>query len=146
MELKQGVPINIQSFLPHREPMLMADYILELTPEQVTTSFDIKPDNVFVHNGIFTEVGLIEHSAQTCSSILGQSFYKGPHEETKLIGFITNIKKIEVFNLPETGKTIISKASLLSKYDKICNIFCETFCDDELLIRTEISLFIQEIE
>ncbi|WP_312074732.1 ABC transporter permease [Chryseobacterium sp.] len=146
MEEKQGDLIDISNFLPHRTPMLMADYILELTPEKVTTSFEIKPGNIFVHNGFLTEVGLIEHSAQTSSSILGQSFFKGSDVEANVIGFITNIKKIEVLKLPKTGDKIISKASLISHYDKICNIFCETFLGDELLIRTEISLFIQEIE
>lgn len=146
MELKEDNLINIHHFLPHRAPMLMADYILELTPEKVVTSFEIKSDNIFVHNNRFAEVGLIEHSAQTCSSILGQSFFKGSDVETKVIGFITNIKKIEIFSLPTVGDTIISKASLISQYENICQIFCETFCNDELLIRTEISLFIQELK
>ena len=46
MELKEENLINIHNFLPHREPMLMVDYILELTPEKVVTSFDIKADNI----------------------------------------------------------------------------------------------------
>ena len=144
MELKEDNLINIHHFLPHREPMLMADYILELTPEKVVTSFEITSDNIFVHNNHFVEAGLIEHSAQTCSSITGQSFFKG--RETKVIGFITNIKKIEIFGLPKVGDKIISKASLISQYENICQIFCETFLGDELLIRTEISLFIQELK
>lgn len=145
MELKQDNLIDISNFLPHRTPMLMADYILELTPENVITSFEIKPNNIFVHNGFFSEVGLIEHSAQTSSSILGQSFFENPESNTKVIGFITNIKKIEVFALPKEGDKIFSKASLISKYENICQIFCETFLGEELLIRTEISLFIQEV-
>lgn len=146
MELKKENLINIHHFLPHREPMLMADYILELTPEKVVTSFEITSGNIFVHNNHFVETGLIEHSAQTCSSILGQSFFKGPDDGTKVIGFITNIKKIEIFALPKVGDKIISKASLISQYENICQIFCETFLGDELLIRTEISLFIQELK
>ncbi|MCY0969867.1 ABC transporter permease [Chryseobacterium wangxinyae] len=146
MELKEENLINIHHFLPHREPMLMADYILELTPEKVITSFKIKSDNIFVHNNHFAEAGLIEHSAQTSSSILGQSFFANPESNTKVIGFITNIKKIEIFALPKVGDTIISKASLISQYENICQIFCETFLGDELLIRTEISLFIQELK
>lgn len=145
MELKQENLINIHNFLPHRKPMLMVDYILELTPEKVVTSFKITPDNIFVHNNHFIEAGLIEHSAQTSSSILGQSFFENPESNTKVIGFITNIKKIEVFASPKAGDKIISKASLVSKYENICQIFCETFLDEKLLIRTEISLFIQEI-
>lgn len=146
MDLKEENIINIHHFLPHREPMLMADYILELTPENVITSFEITSDNIFVHNNEFLEAGLIEHSAQTCSSILGQSFFQNPEVETKVIGFITNIKKIEIFALPKVGDRIISKASLISKYENICNIFCETFLDEQMLIRTEISLFIQELK
>lgn len=145
MELKEENLINIHNFLPHRKPMLMVDYILELTPEKVVTSFKITPDNIFVHNNHFIEAGLIEHSAQTSSSILGQSFFENPESNTKVIGFITNIKKIEVFASPKAGDKIISKASLVSKYENICQIFCETFLDEKLLIRTEISLFIQEI-
>jgi len=146
MELKEKNLINIHHFLPHRQPMLMADYILELTPERVVTSFEIKSDNIFVHDDHFVEAGLIEHSAQTSSSILGQSFFANPESNTKVIGFITNIKKIEIFGLPKVGDKIISKASLISQYENICQIFCETFLGDKLLIRTEISLFIQELK
>nr|WP_314492799.1 ABC transporter permease [uncultured Chryseobacterium sp.] len=146
MELEEENIINIHHFLPHREPMLMADYILELNQENVVTSFEITSDNIFVHKNQFLESGLIEHSAQTCSSILGQSFFKGSDVDTKVIGFITNIKKIEIFALPKVGDKIISKASLISQYENICQIFCETFLDEKLLIRTEISLFIQELK
>lgn len=146
MELKEENLINIHHFLPHREPMLMVDFILELTPEKVVTSFEIKPDNIFVHNNRFAESGLIEHSAQTCSSILGQSFFRNPDHDTKVIGFITNIKKIEILDLPESGEKIISKASLISQYENICNISCETFFGEKLLMRSEINLFIQEVE
>ncbi|MDC8105692.1 ABC transporter permease [Chryseobacterium sp. PTM-20240506] len=145
MKIKEDNIINIHNFLPHREPMLMVDYILELTEENVITSFLITADNIFVHNNELVEAGLIENSAQTCSSIVGQSFFEGPEIETKVIGFITNIKKIEVFSLPKVGDTIISKASLISKYENICNIFCETFNNNELLIRAEINLFIQKL-
>lgn len=146
MEIREDHLINIHNYLPHREPMLMVDYILELTKENVITSFIITEDNIFVHNNELIEAGLIENLAQTCSSILGQSFFENPEADTKVIGFITNIKKISIFSLPKTGDKIISKASLISQYENICNIFCETFNNDELLIRAEINLFIQEIK
>ncbi|BAP33681.1 flexirubin-type pigment biosynthesis acyl-carrier protein [Chryseobacterium sp. StRB126] len=146
METREENIINIHNFLPHREPMLMADYILELTKEKVVTSFEIKEDNIFVHNNELAEAGLIENLAQTCSSILGQSFFENPEADTKVIGFITNIKKIEIFGLPKVKDKIISKASLISQFENICHIFCETFNNDELLIRAEINLFIQEVK
>lgn len=146
MKIKEENIINIHHFLPHREPMLMVDYILELTEANVITSFQITADNIFVHNNEFVEAGLIENSAQTCSSIVGQSFFEGSDVETKVIGFITNIKKIEIFSLPKVGDTIISKASFISQYENICNISCETYNNDELLISAEINLFIQKVQ
>ncbi|SDE81943.1 ABC transporter permease [Epilithonimonas hungarica] len=146
MELKDESLINIHDFLPHREPMLMTDYILELTEDKVITSFKITQDNIFVSDNKFIEAGLIENLAQTCSSILGQSFFQNPNVETKVIGFITNIKKIEIFTLPKVDDIIISKASLISQFENICNIFCETFLNDQILIRAEINLFIQEVK
>ena len=146
MKLKDDNIINIHNFLPHRQPMLMTDYILELTPETVITSFEIKADNIFVFNQELVEAGLIENVAQTCSSIFGQSFFQNPDVETKVIGFITNIKKIEIFALPKVGDNIISKAFMISQYENICNIFCETFINDKLLIRAEVNLFIQELK
>ncbi len=146
MELKDDTLINIHNFLPHRTPMLMTDYILELTEDKVITSFEIEEDNIFVFNNQFVEAGLVENLAQTCSSILGQSFFQNPDVETKVVGFITNIKKIEIFALPKVGDKIISRASLISQFENICQIFCETFLDDKLLIRGEINLFIQEVK
>lgn len=146
MKIKEENIINIHNFLPHRDPMLMTDYILELTKEKVITSFEIKEGNIFVSNNTLLEAGLIENLAQTCSSILGQSFFENPDANTKVIGFITNIKKIEVFAFPKIGDKIISRASLISQFENICHIFCETFNNEELLIRGEIYLFIQEVK
>ncbi|WP_419869597.1 ABC transporter permease [Chryseobacterium sp. CT-SW4] len=146
MEAKGVQKINIHNFLPHRKPMLMVDYILELTQEKVITSFEIKTDNIFAHDGRLTEAGLIENLAQTCSSIFGQSFFENTEADTKVIGFITNIKKIEIFALPEIGKNIISKAVLISQYENICNISCESFYNENLLVRADINLFIQEVQ
>ena len=89
--------IDIKNFLPHRAPMLMVDHIYELSEQNVKTVFEIKEDNLFVENDFFAEVGLIENAAQTCSSIVGQSFFLDDNHELKkgveVIGFISGIKK-----------------------------------------------------
>ncbi len=137
--------INIQNYLPHREPMLMVGSILELTQEKVITLFKIKESTTFVSNGILQESGLIENMAQTCSSIVGQSFFADETKDTKVIGFITSIKKVTIFSLPNVGQEIMTKAILVSQFENICQISCETLCNDKLLGTAEINLFIQEI-
>lgn len=144
--------IEIKSFLPHREPMLMVDFVYEITEVSVKTFFKLKKDNIFVKNGVFAEVGLIENAAQTCSSIVGQSFFLDSEHEVKenveVIGFISGIKKVKIYSLPKLGDTIKTNANLVSRFDSdgfsICTINCSTYNKEELIFEAEINLFIQE--
>ncbi len=144
--------IEIQNFLPHRAPMLMVDLILELSHQNVKTIFEIKKDNLFVADNCFAETGLIENAAQTCSAIVGQTFFLDDNNEVKenveIIGFISGIKKISIYKLPKVGEVIRTEAVLNSRFDAdnycICTMKCETFVEDEILFETEINLFIQE--
>lgn len=144
--------IEIQNYLPHRKPMLMVDWILEINNEEVKTVFEIKADNIFVEHDFFAEVGLIENAAQTCSSIVGQSFFLdgnyNEREDVKVIGFISGIKKVSVFELPKVGSSIYTNAVLSSRFDTdeyiVCTMSCTTFCEEKKLFEAEINLFIQE--
>ena len=144
--------IEIQNYLPHRKPMLMVDWILEISNEEVKTVFEIKNDNIFVEKNIFSEVGLIENAAQTCSSIVGQSFFsKEPNnviDDVKVIGFISGIKKVKIVTLPEVGQIIYTNAALSSSFDTdeyiVCTMICNTICDEKIIFEAEINLFIQE--
>lgn len=153
-EVLKDTVININDFLPHRAPMLMVDHLIEITATSVTSVFKIKEDNVFVENNYFSEVGLIENSAQTCSSIVGQTFFftsdNEVRDDVKLVGFISGIKKATVFMLPKVDETIKTLATLVSRFDSddysICTMKCETFQDGNLLLEAEINLFIQEVK
>lgn len=144
--------IEIQNYLPHRAPMLMVDSILELNDREVKTVFTIQDDNLFVENGFFTEVGLIENAAQTCSAIVGQTFFIDEHNQVKenveVIGFISGIKKAKVHALAKVGDAITTDAVLNSRFDadnySICTMMCQTFQGKTLLLEAEINLFIQE--
>ncbi len=124
--------------------MLMVDYILEISEEKVVTNFLIKEENPFVEEDHFSEPGLIENAAQTCSAIVGQSFFGDGKENVKLIGFITNIKKVSIFEVPKVGEQILTKAELVAKFGNICTMKCSTFCGERLLSEAEINLFIKE--
>ena len=151
--LKDSV-IHINDFLPHRAPMLMVDFLTEINATSVTSVFKIKEDNVFVENNYFSEVGLIENAAQTCSSIVGQTFFftldNEVREDVKLVGFISGIKKATVSMLPKVNQTIKTSATLVSRFDSdqysICTMKCETFQEENLLLEAEINLFIQEVK
>jgi|SRR6218665_1034931 len=144
--------IDIKNYLPHRAPFLMVDMIHKMDAETVETSFEIKPENIFIDNGFFVAAGLIENAAQTCSAIVAKGYYVDENnvdkEAVDVIGFISAIKKLQVFSLPETGTKITTNATLISNFVtddySLCTMNCKTFDGEKLLLEGEINLFIQE--
>ena len=144
--------IDIQHYLPHRAPMLMVDFILELTDCEVKTVLEIRKDNIFVSDGIFAEIGLIENAAQTCSAIVGQSFFLNENKEVKegvkVIGFISGIKKVKVYASASEGDTLNTHSTLMSRFDNegfcICTMNSSIYVNDLLIFESEMNLFIQE--
>ncbi|PWI29966.1 ABC transporter permease [Flavobacteriaceae bacterium LYZ1037] len=148
-----GHYLDIKKFLPHRAPFLMVDQVLSIDDEHVSTSFNIKPNCIFNELGVFNEAGLLENAAQTCSSIVGKSFFKEDDTEgegVKLIGFISAIKKVVVSLCPNVGSTIVTNAKLKSRFDtdqySICTIICTTTLDHKELLSCELNLVIQEVK
>ena len=151
--MKKFNALDISNFLPHRQPFLMVDKVLALKEDEVITSFEIKEDCILVSDGIFIEVGLIENAAQTCSAILGSTYFDKDDLEgknNKVIGFISTIKKVNISQCPRVGTVIESNAVLLSRYDtedyKISTIRCTTHEGEKELLSCEINLFIQELK
>ena len=144
--------IAIQDYLPHRAPMLMVDLILELSNQKVKTVLEVRKDNIFVENNVFAEIGLVENAAQTCSSIVGQSFFLDENQKVKegvkVIGFISGIKKVKIYNLAKVGDEILTNSVLVSRFDSdgysICTMSTETYVDNKLIFEAEMNLFIQE--
>lgn len=150
MILNTGV--DIQNYLPHRAPMLMVDLILDIDANFVETTFLIKEDNIFVQNNVFIEAGLIENTAQTCSSIVGKKYFFDEdgteNENVNVIGFISALKNVKIHSLPKVGDTIITKANLVSKFAgddyTLCTMSCQSSVEDQILLECEINLFIQK--
>lgn len=144
--------VDIQNYLPHRAPMLMVDLILDIDTNFVETIFLIKEGNIFVENDVFIEAGLIENTAQTCSSIVGKKYFFDEdgteNKNVNVIGFISALKNLKIYTLPKVGDSIITKATLVSKFAgddyTLCTMSCESLLGDKILLECEINLFIQK--
>lgn len=144
--------IDISNFLPHRKPMLMVTSVLEIADDSVSTKFYIAEDCVFLKDGKLSETGLIENAAQAASGVVGQTFFEKDDLEgtgNKLVGYISAIKKVEIFQLPKTGDTIITKAKLLSRFDTgemtLCSLEAETFLAEKLIVSSTMNFLIHEV-
>ena len=148
----QKANVDLRKFLPHRKSMLMVDRHLVLTDDIIKTEFEILKDNIFVANGFFQESGLIENIAQTCSIIVGSSYFSDSDADgennSDVIGFISAIKFINIHKLPKINSTLLSIGNLKSRFDgdgfSICTMLGEVYCDDELLLDCELKLFIKK--
>lgn len=148
----EKIKIPIHDYLPHRKPMLMVDYILDINQEYVLCEFKITDECIFVSDQMLCEAGIIEHMAQTCSSIVGQNYYQkdyNPEQDKRILGFISGIKRILVHKLPKVGDVMFSAAQLLSKFDggdyTICTLKVEARVDEVLIAESELNLYIQGV-
>jgi len=144
--------LDIANFLPHRQPMLMVTSVLEIDDDSVSTQFQICDNCVFLKNKKLSETGLIENAAQAASAVVGQSFFEKDDLEgtgNKLVGYISAIKKVEIFQLPKVGETIITKAKLLSRFDTgavtMCSLETETFLAEKLIVSSTMNFLIHEV-
>lgn len=143
--------IPIHEFLPHREPMLMVDYIQEIDANHVICSFTVLANNIFIADTVLQEVGLLEHMAQTCSSIVGQTYYSedyNPELDQPIVGFISAIKSFEIFRLPLLDEIITTYANLKSQFDgddySICTMEVLSSGKDITYAKAEINLFLKK--
>ncbi|MFS4493076.1 ABC transporter permease [Maribacter sp. 2308TA10-17] len=150
---KPRYDINIENFLPHRPPMLMECKTPYLDAESVETHFKITEASIFTDKkGLFSEPGLIETAAQACSAITGQDFFEDDDLEgvgNKVVGYISAIKKVEIFLLPKVGDTLITKAKLISRFDtgeiSMCTIESSSYRNDDIVINCTFNFLIHEV-
>lgn len=139
--------------MPHRLPMLMIDELVLINTESARTKFRIKDDCIFVKSRKLQEVGLIENAAQTCSTIVGQSFFDKDDidgKSNKVVGFISAIKNVAIYDLPSVNEEVETEANLIAKFDtdsySICTMSCTTSSENKKIADFTMNLFIQEIE
>lgn len=145
--------IDIENFLPHRAPMLMKCTTPYLDGTSAETHFEVTTDNIFTNSeGQFTEGGLIELAAQSCSTITGQDFFQDDDIKgirNKVVGYISAIKKVELNFLPYIGDLLITKATLVNRFDTgkmtMCTITSSTFRNDDLVVDCTFNFLIHEV-
>ncbi len=147
--MKVNQQIDIQQYLPHREPMLFVDTIFWLEKTYVEALFTIKPTQLFIQNEYFTEVGLLENMAQVCSTIIGQNYFVNFADLHKgdVTGFISTIKRAEILKLPKINQTITTKSTLLEVYDydefTISLMQAIVVLDEEIIATATMNLMLQ---
>lgn len=142
MELSK---IDIHELLPQREPFVMVGSLQAFSMEETVTNTEIKEDNIFVEDGVFTPSGIIENIAQTCAARIG---YVNKYILKKGIqlGFIGAIKNLNVHSLPKVGETLTTTIYTIEEVFGMTLVRAEAKVGDTLIADTEMKIALSEIE
>lgn len=116
---------DIKTLIPHREPMIMVDSLLDYDEETATVGFTILKDNIFVSDDEFSETGLIEHMAQAAALYIG--FKNHIKKQSAKEGFIASIKKLNIKKLPKTDEVLTTKVSIIHEIMHMTTVNISTF-------------------
>ncbi|MEO8932782.1 MAG: hypothetical protein ABI295_00625 [Xanthomarina sp.] len=124
--MKQPLPItDISHLIPQKSPFVMVDTLLDFSNDQVTSSFKIKEDNLFLKNNQLLESGLIENMAQTVALHTGYHFFI--KNEDAPTGYIGSIKNLNIFKLPNLNDIITTKVAILHEFNGVTMVAIKVF-------------------
>jgi predicted hotdog family 3-hydroxylacyl-ACP dehydratase len=129
---------KIHTLIPQRPPIVMVDELLTCDDTRATSCFSIKPDNLFVENGAFSESGLLENIAQTAAAKAGYAFVQAHKPVPK--GFIGAMKGIRIQALPWAGEQIETTVEVLDDIFGITLIRGEVYCRKTLVAACEMKI------
>ena len=109
------------------------------------TETEIKEDNIFVCDGVFSAPGLVENIAQTCAARIG---YVNKYILKKGIqlGFIGAIRNLEITGFPKVGDVITTCVTVIDDVLGMTLANAVVTCNGETLATTEIKIAVKEAE
>jgi predicted hotdog family 3-hydroxylacyl-ACP dehydratase len=120
----------------------MVHTIYEATSESSKTGFKIEESNIFVSDGQINEAGIVEHMAQSVAA--GAGYMTSLRNEKPKVGFIANIKDLEIHFLPKLNSEIITEVKLKAYVMNVTLVTITSTCNGEPVAECEMKVFIQE--
>ncbi len=132
---------NIESLIPQRQPFVMIDELSGSDGNRTRTRLQVRADNIFVENGLFTEPGLLENIAQTAAARAG---YEANKEKAPVrVGYIGAVKNFEVFDLPAVGDVIETEIIIGNQVFDVSVIKGSISCNNRVIAKCEMKIFIK---
>jgi len=125
----------VESLIPQRFPFVMVHELSEYSENHLLSGFEIKEDNLFIQDGFFQALGLIEHQAQSVALHTGYKYYLlGKDAPT---GYIGAIKSFEAEILPKTGDHLTSEVTILNEVMGVTLVDIVTKLNGEVIAKSQ---------
>ena len=136
--------INIENLLPQQRPFIMIDTLTHFDEVITRTRLQVKADNLFVENNVFTESGIIENIAQTCAARMGY-INKYIYSDKVKIGFIGSIKNLVFEELPKVGDELTTTIEVASEVFAITLVNAKVEVGDRLVAFCEMKISLTDM-
>jgi predicted hotdog family 3-hydroxylacyl-ACP dehydratase len=131
---------DLIQFIPQRPPFVMVDCLYECNEKYVRTGFRPQADNIFSHDGKFTEPGLIENMAQSAAAGTGYFFISAGKPVP--VGFIGAIKDFQLHHLPDTGSRLTTEIQVVAEVMNASVIKAKITMDGKEIASCEMKIFL----
>lgn len=137
--------IDIHELLPQQEPFVMVGRLVYFDNEKTVVQTEVKEDNIFVENGVFTVSGIIENIAQTCAARIG---YVNKYILKKGIqlGFIGAIRNMNLYRCPKVGETIETTIVIIEEIFGMTLVTASVKSGDDVIADSEMKIALNEVE
>lgn len=132
---------DLFSLIPQRPPIVEIDTLYEASATEAHTGLTVCENNYFCEEGRLSEAGLIEHIAQSAAAFAGYTTYlrgEEPH-----LGFIGEIKKCKIYELPELGAVLHTWIEFVSDVNGVSLMKAFTTVDLKKIAECQIKIFLR---
>jgi predicted hotdog family 3-hydroxylacyl-ACP dehydratase len=130
----------IEQLLPHEPPMLWLDRVLFREGDQIRCSLEIRPEHVFVDDGVVEPVVSIEWMAQTVGALVG-IFDRGNDLDIRpgyLIAVPEATFDVEAFSV---GDQLVIEAKRVWGDDEIASFECAVARAGQTVAKAQLSVY-----
>jgi 3-hydroxyacyl-[acyl-carrier-protein] dehydratase len=138
---------TVTKLIPQRPPMVMVDTLIAHNEQHTVTGYTIENDNIFVHNGYFTEAGLIENMAQSAALRTGWLSMLKSGDNGGLnppVGVIGSVKGFRLYRQAEVNSRLETDIEVVAEIFNASMIKAQIKADGELLAECELKIFTQD--
>ena len=134
---------SIAQLIPHREPMILLDEMLDWSPGQSKCRVTVREDARFVEEGRLETPFMIEHMAQAVAVCLGYEAFRGGNGIR--VGMIVSCRTFESFTAgAEVGEVLIVSAEQRGANASVSGFECKVERDEVCIARAYMTLYYGE--
>ena len=137
--------VDVLQLLPQRPPFIMIDHLTHFDRIFTSTCFTVRPDNVFVEDGILNPCALVENIAQTCAARMGYVNQFINSDKVKL-GFIGSVKHLVVARDVKVGETLHTTIEVVREVLQLTLVKATIKIDGEVVVEAEMKIAQSDIE